>query len=219
VNFWEQSRFFLSLRTAGAFFLKIRNHHNRATFTLIPWCSEKVTFHPSDGLNSGPVSTILSARGSCIEESTFTVASLRTAGIPAREVYVPRWAHIDVNHAWVEVWINGIWHYMDACNPVMDWAWFTEPARRAMLISTMSFGAKYGQENTVVCHRSYSIVNTLPRYASTKTITVKVVDANNGLYIGTGNNLAEGTFFSGLIDDVRIYNKALSAEEITALAQ
>ncbi|MGB2861896.1 MAG: LamG-like jellyroll fold domain-containing protein [Sedimentisphaerales bacterium] len=26
-------------------------------------------------------------------------------------------------------------------------------------------------------------------------------------------------FFSGLIDDVRIYNKALSAEEIAALAQ
>jgi hypothetical protein len=43
--------------------------------------------------------------------------------------------------------------------------------------------------------------------------------SSNGLYIGTGNNLAEGTFFSGLIDDVRIYNKALSAEEITALAQ
>jgi hypothetical protein len=28
-----------------------------------------------------------------------------------------------------------------------------------------------------------------------------------------------GTFFSGLVDDVRIYNKALSAEEIAALAQ
>ena len=39
-----------------------------------------------------------------------------------------------------------------------------------------------------------------------------------GLNIGSGKNLEAGTFFSGLVDDVRIYNKALSAEEIAALA-
>ena len=44
-------------------------------------------------------------------------------------------------------------------------------------------------------------------------------DSNGGLYIGVNKNLDAGTFFSGLIDDVRIYNKALSAEEIAALAQ
>ena len=43
--------------------------------------------------------------------------------------------------------------------------------------------------------------------------------ARGGLYIGTGKNLEVGTFFSGLIDDVRIYNKALSAEKIAALIQ
>jgi hypothetical protein len=39
------------------------------------------------------------------------------------------------------------------------------------------------------------------------------------LYIGAGQALDADTFFSGLIDDVHIYNKALSAEEIAALAQ
>jgi hypothetical protein len=43
--------------------------------------------------------------------------------------------------------------------------------------------------------------------------------ANGGLHIGTDNILSEGTFFSGLIDDVRIYNEALTAEEIAALVQ
>jgi hypothetical protein len=42
---------------------------------------------------------------------------------------------------------------------------------------------------------------------------------NDGLYFGAGKNLEAGTFFSGLIDDVRIYDKALSTEEIAALAQ
>jgi N-acetylneuraminic acid mutarotase len=40
--------------------------------------------------------------------------------------------------------------------------------------------------------------------------------ADGGMYIGAGKNLEAGTFFSGLIDDVRVYNKALSADEIAA---
>jgi hypothetical protein len=43
--------------------------------------------------------------------------------------------------------------------------------------------------------------------------------ADGGLHIGAGKNLAAESFFSGLIDDVRIYDKALSTEEIAALAQ
>jgi hypothetical protein len=43
--------------------------------------------------------------------------------------------------------------------------------------------------------------------------------AIGGMYIGSGKNLESGTFFSGLIDDIRIYDKALTAEQIAALAQ
>jgi hypothetical protein len=43
--------------------------------------------------------------------------------------------------------------------------------------------------------------------------------SDGGLYIGTSSGMEQGTFFSGLIDDVRIYDVALSAEEIAALAQ
>jgi hypothetical protein len=31
-----------------------------------------------------------------------------------------------------------------------------------------------------------------------------------GLYIGAGKNLEPGTFWSGLIDDVRIFNRAIT---------
>ncbi len=43
--------------------------------------------------------------------------------------------------------------------------------------------------------------------------------SEGGLYIGTGKAMATGTFFSGLIDDVRIFNRALSADEIAAMAR
>jgi hypothetical protein len=42
--------------------------------------------------------------------------------------------------------------------------------------------------------------------------------ADGGLYIGTDKNQGAGSFFSGLIDDVRIYNVALTADEIATLA-
>jgi len=34
--------------------------------------------------------------------------------------------------------------------------------------------------------------------------------SSNGLYIGTGKAMAPGTYWSGLIDDIRIYNRAVS---------
>jgi N-acetylneuraminic acid mutarotase len=45
------------------------------------------------------------------------------------------------------------------------------------------------------------------------------VPCNGSLYLGAGKNLDTSSFFSGMIDDVRIYNVALSTEEIAALEQ
>jgi hypothetical protein len=42
--------------------------------------------------------------------------------------------------------------------------------------------------------------------------------ATGGIYFGTNKNLDATSLFSGLIDDVRIYDVALTAEEIEALA-
>jgi transglutaminase-like putative cysteine protease len=152
-----------------------------ASLEINHWCHEKVSYLPADNRTSAPLSTILSARGRCGEESTFTVAALRTAGIPARQVYTPRWAHSDDNHAWVEVWINGKWFYMGACEPepVLDRGWFTEPARRAMLIHTKSFGAFTGNENAVKSTRNFTEINNLSKYALTKEIFIKVLDSEN----------------------------------------
>ena len=43
-------------------------------------------------------------------------------------------------------------------------------------------------------------------------------NADGGLYIGVSKDLDAASFFSGMIDDVRIYDKALSKEEIDLLA-
>jgi hypothetical protein len=43
--------------------------------------------------------------------------------------------------------------------------------------------------------------------------------ANGDLFIGTSKTLEAGTFFSGLIDDIRIYNAVVSVKEVAALSQ
>ncbi len=70
------------------------------------WCREKVVYKPTDGRTTQPLNVVERAYGRCGEESTLAVVALRSVGIPARQVYVPRWAHTNSNHAWVEVWVD-----------------------------------------------------------------------------------------------------------------
>ena len=144
------------------------------------WCHERVTYRGTDGRTSSPLATVKTAYGRCGEESTFTVAALRSVCIPARQCYTPRWAHSDDNHAWVEVWVDGKWHYIGACEPeaVLDAAWFTAPAKRAMLVNTNVFGDYEGPEDVLLKDERYTKINILPNYADTRRIFVMVRDSS-----------------------------------------
>jgi transglutaminase-like putative cysteine protease len=144
------------------------------------WCHEKVTYRGSDERTSSPLATVKTAFGRCGEESTFTVAALRSVCIPARQCYTPRWAHCDDNHAWVEVWVDGRWHYIGACEPEadLDVAWFTCPAKRAMLVSTNVFGDYEGPEDVLLKDERYTRINVLQNYTKVKKIFVRVLDGS-----------------------------------------
>ena len=141
------------------------------------WCHEKVSYQPSDGRTSSPMNLVKNALGRCGEESTFCVAALRSVGIPARQVYTPRWAHTDDNHAWVEAWADGEWHFLGACEPepVLDLGWFNSPASRAMLMHTKVFGKYDGPEEVVLESPNYTEVNLIDNYAKTARIDFQVV--------------------------------------------
>ena len=143
------------------------------------WCHEKMTYQPSDARTSSPLASLMNALGRCGEESTFCVAALRSVGIPARQVYTPRWAHTDDNHAWVEAWADGQWHFIGACEPepVLDLGWFNAPASRAMLMHTKVFGRYDGPEEVVLESPNYTEVNLIDNYATTARADFRVVDA------------------------------------------
>ena len=142
------------------------------------WCHEHVTYQPSDSRTLSPMACMNTAIGRCGEESTFTVAAMRTVGIPARQVYTPRWAHTDDNHAWVEAWADGKWHFLGACEPeaVLDLAWFNAPASRALLTHTRAFGDYKGPEEVMSQTRNFTEINLIGNYAATASTQVTVLD-------------------------------------------
>ncbi len=146
------------------------------------WCNSKVIYCGTDERTISPLAAIRSGFGRCGEESTFAVTALRAAGIPARQVYTPRWAHTDDNHAWVEVWVNNKWYYLGACEPapVLNTGWFDIPATRTMLVHTKRFGkTDVDIQNLLNQNENFAWINALSTYAPVKKIKVRVTNENN----------------------------------------
>ena len=179
------------------------------------WCHEKVTYAPSDGRTSSPLASVRSAIGRCGEESTFAVAAMRSVGIPARQVYTPRWAHTDDNHAWIEVWVDGDWYYMGACEPepVLNLGWFSSPVKRAMLLHTKVFGKYFSKQDIINETNCFTEINVIENYAPTKKVKIQIVDIEN-------NPVKDATVDFGLYNYAEFYpiaSKKTNADGIATL--
>ena len=166
-----------------------------AALAVNHWCHEKANYQPTNARTCSPTAMILRTYGRCGEESVFAVAALRAAGLPARQIYTPRWAHCDDNHAWIEVWIDGQWKYLGACEPepALNMAWFTFPASRGLFMQTRVFGKYTGDEEIVKEGDLVTYINATPTYAETSKPVIKVTDA-------------KGQPVEGAAVDYRVYN-------------
>ena len=144
-----------------------------AVLEINHWCAGEVMYQGTDMRTGSALEIYRSGVGRC-----GVVNVLRSAGIPARPVYVPRWSHCDDNHAWVEVWCDGDWHYLGACEPeaVLDKGWFTNAASRAMMIGSRWYDRAMPDEDVIGKDGMNRIINLLGKYAKTKRITIRVED-------------------------------------------
>ena len=141
------------------------------------WCSSKVTYRSTDGRTANPITVYNNTYGRCGEESTFGVSVFRSVGIPARQVYVPLWSHCDDNHAWVEVWCDGKWYFLGACEPEdeLNQGWFLNASKRAMMVHARCYNPELEKD----VNEGVGIpvaVNALSTYAPTREIFVKVIN-------------------------------------------
>ncbi len=192
----------------------IRPQLNKAIFPLISglppeeailkvneWCASHMTYRLTDERTASPATSLRSGYGRCGEESSLLVEALRSVGIPARQVYTPKWAHCDDNHAWVEAWCDGTWRFLGACEPepVLDKGWFNAAASRAMLVHTKVFG-NITAEEIISQEGSLTLLNQTHRYAPCKTLTITV------------------THQSQPVEDAKIHLQLINMAEATDIA-
>ena len=155
------------LRTAGEAALEI-NH----------WCLEVATYRSTDDRTANALTVMRRGFGRCGEESVLLVTALRCCGVPARQIYAPLWSHCDDNHAWVEVWTEGEWRYLGACEPepVLNSGWFTAAASKAMLMHTRAWGLLPSGERCEARENSAYVINRTAFYARTALLTLRVTE-------------------------------------------
>lgn len=139
------------------------------------FCGKNVTYRTTDIRTMDPIAIYKSSFGRCGEESIFAVSVFRAAGIPARQIYVPLWAHCDDNHAWVEVYVDNDWHYLGACEPeeILDKGWFDDASARAMIVKNILYGnIKKESKYYLGLNAGLYEINQTKRYADTKHIKI-----------------------------------------------
>lgn len=149
------------------------------------WVRQYLEFKPTSGIDQSPLNILFQSRlGRCEEMQILFVAAARTAGIPARPAFTSSWPHMDNNHAWAEVFVNGSWQYLGAVEPEYDLnhTWFSSMVDKAVVI--LADSAYPSKNEEVLSQDRYgAMVNSTTNYATkdrpTRKIRVLVVDEQN----------------------------------------
>jgi transglutaminase-like putative cysteine protease len=141
------------------------------------WCVEKLKFVQTSGRDQSPLDICSrSLAGRCEEMQILFVAAARTVGIPSRPASTPWWAHMDNNHAWAEVYLDGRWQYtgdMDAAY-FPNQTWFSGMIDKTVMI--LAEGSLAAEDDEVLISGAYeTIINSTPNYAKDRSRRVEVL--------------------------------------------
>ncbi|HEB60734.1 MAG TPA: hypothetical protein ENJ06_02815 [Phycisphaeraceae bacterium] len=153
-----------------------------AAIAINRWCGQRVRFKQTEFRDQNALSTLKSGIGRCEEMMIVSIDAMRSMGIPARACSAPWWVVNDNNHAWVEIWADGKWHYIGGCEPAdaLDKAWFSSAAQRAGIVTSYMFGSPDDHPTGEAVARKYenmAVINSTAVYAGTDRVTVTVTDS------------------------------------------
>jgi len=160
-----------------------RTDMDLAALEINKWYCEQVQYRPTSARDLGPLSLCRRGWGRCEEQNVLFIAAARSVCIPARQCYTPFWQHADGNHAWVEIWVDGKWHFLDAGTPqeALDQPWFENVVHRLAISVASVYGNDWPQGKKVLhSGPGYTLLNTTSFYAPTTTLNVQVLDKKGG---------------------------------------
>lgn len=114
------------------------------------WVGPRIKFRQTQRRDQGPLTTLKGVYGRCEELMTVEICAMRAVGVPARNAFCPWWAHCDNNHAWTEVYCDGVWQPSGTVelDPAAGHTWEMDACLGAPIVCTMCFGlpAKLGPD-------------------------------------------------------------------------
>jgi len=146
------------------------------------WCVSRLQFQQTSGRDQTPLDIIhKSIIGRCEEMQILLVAAARTVGLPSRPASVPWWAHIDNNHAWTEIFLDGEWHYTGDMDMAYfpDQTWFSGLVDKTVMI--LAEGSLATWDDEVLAKGKYeTLINSTRNYTKerSRTIKLKVINEN-----------------------------------------
>uniref|UniRef100_A0A7C4U6W1 Transglutaminase domain-containing protein n=1 Tax=candidate division WOR-3 bacterium TaxID=2052148 RepID=A0A7C4U6W1_UNCW3 len=147
-----------------------------AVLKINEWCFTKMDYKPTERWDFNATTIIRSGYGRCEEMSILLMKALRTICIPVREAYTPRWPFTESNHAWVEVWIDGKWHYIGAAEPTdIDFPWFRNPVKRTALVLSPVFGKLEEKDVIFKSGKRWTLLNTTENYTDVSRLKIFVL--------------------------------------------
>lgn len=148
-----------------------------AVLRINEWTCTKMRYEPTSRWDQNATATIQRGFGRCEEMAILCIKAMRAVCIPARSVYAPWWPFTNSNHAWVEVWVDGRWHFLGGAEPTdLEHAWFNVPAQRAAMIMGVVYGdIEPGTEVIYKKQKGYTIINSTPNYAEVANLCVRVL--------------------------------------------
>jgi len=140
------------------------------------WCAEHFTYKYTQARDQGIFENLKRGFGRCEEMMILYICAARSVGIPARACATPLWSTCNDNHAWVEVWCDGKWYYLGACEVAdsLDVAWFTLPAQRAPLVLSRIYGVPEQTKGLYLVEKRSAIINSTSVYSQTGMVNMDV---------------------------------------------
>ncbi len=148
-----------------------------AVLRINEWTFTRMKYEPTSRWDQDAVTTIERGFGRCEEMAILCIKAMRSVCIPARKVYTPWWPFTNSNHAWVEVWVDGKWHFLGGAEPTdLEHAWFNTPAKRAAMVMGVVYGdMEPGMEFVYKQEKGYTVINSTPNYAEVTALHIRVL--------------------------------------------
>lgn len=141
------------------------------------WTMERVHYTPTSRRDLGVRAILDGGYGRCEELNILYIAAARSVGLPVRQALTPWWRHADGNHAWVEVWTENGWRFLEtsAFFSRLNRAWFSPDISRMAKVAAHVYGPDPGAYRQGL---GFSLVDSTGSYVPTTTVRVQMTDAH-----------------------------------------